>query len=351
MTLTRPIVLVQDPDWERWVRWCNVDQPQYLVNSIVDSLRSLYRASEFDRPVIALHHATKTHEAAGYVAIYPGAFGVIENWRCASQQGHESSGRIVDENEDALEVEVEIMAKVLGELTRAAKEQGAELVQVITLIDPERLIDLLPSQKFVTVDRRERVIGASGLSAIATLAQMQLDLDTSSIATKLDRASSAFNETSSLRFLPWSSLSKQTALQLVEQTYIGTLDAPELNGLRSTARTLEGYANQINAIEHASWAIQQNASLIGCLMLTKLAISRDHQPWELTYVGLVPNARRKGYARPALQFALEYVKEKNENTTNRRIMLLAVDVRNKPAIHLYQSMGFVPIQFVQAWVG
>ena len=71
---------------------------------------------------------------------------------------------------------------------------------------------------------------------------------------------------------------------------------------------------------------------IGVLLLVELPESGD---WDVSYMGIVPEARRRGFAREMLLRAL--VEAKSADVLN---ISLSVDARNLPAMQLYRSMGF-----------
>ena len=129
--------------------------------------------------------------------------------------------------------------------------------------------------------------------------------------------------------------------QLVESTYVETLDVPELNGLRNIESTLAGYASAIAGIPQSWWVVRCNDVEIGCLLLTPTAVGCC----ELTYVGIKPEWRGKGLSKIIMNFVRDWA------LTNTPLgITLAVDLRNLPAIRLYQASGFVTQRFVQAWV-
>jgi ribosomal protein S18 acetylase RimI-like enzyme len=63
------------------------------------------------------------------------------------------------------------------------------------------------------------------------------------------------------------------------------------------------------------------------------AVRRD-RVWEVVYLGLTPEARGRGLGRAAVSHAVELAR------THAHLIELAVDVRNRPALKLYESTGF-----------
>ncbi len=57
--------------------------------------------------------------------------------------------------------------------------------------------------------------------------------------------------------------------------------------------------------------------------------------WDISYVGVVPEARRQGVGRELTRKAL-----RDAQAAGAARVTLAVDVRNQPARSLYQSLGF-----------
>jgi ribosomal protein S18 acetylase RimI-like enzyme len=95
---------------------------------------------------------------------------------------------------------------------------------------------------------------------------------------------------------------------------------------------LVGYQST-GAFDPARWFIVSHAgSEVGVLLLTEHPPARQ---WELVYMALVPHARRQGFGKKIVQFALERARAAGIET-----LLLAVDARNKPGCRLYEACGF-----------
>ena len=72
------------------------------------------------------------------------------------------------------------------------------------------------------------------------------------------------------------------------------------------------------------------------LILTEMP---DWGAWDLSYVGVVPEARGRGVGRELVRKALFEAK-----VAEAPGMILSVDSRNRPARYLYESLGFEPYE-------
>jgi ribosomal protein S18 acetylase RimI-like enzyme len=120
--------------------------------------------------------------------------------------------------------------------------------------------------------------------------------------------------------------------QTLLRTYEGTLDCPEVNGIRSIDEVLEGHRAQGKHDPDRWWLVRDRRVPVGVLMLTEMPESGD---WEVAYMGVTPEARRRGYGRQMLLQALIEAR-----TAEAPAVTLSVDARNKPAWNLYRSLGF-----------
>lgn len=129
--------------------------------------------------------------------------------------------------------------------------------------------------------------------------------------------------------------SRRADLQAVlERSYVGSLDCPELNGVRSMDDVVASHAGP-GEFDPANWRLaRQDGRWVGCLLLTPLAPQRA---LEVAYLAVVPEARGRGLGveltRQAFRIALERAACE---------VVLAVDARNAPALAMYESQGFVP---------
>lgn len=121
---------------------------------------------------------------------------------------------------------------------------------------------------------------------------------------------------------------------VLEATYTGSLDMPELEGARSLDDIIESHraAGRFDAERWQLGYIPGRPEAASVLLLAEVP-NRD--AWEVVYLGLTPAARGSGLGRSVLERALELAQAHVPR------LELAVDCRNVPAVRLYQSAGFV----------
>ena len=120
---------------------------------------------------------------------------------------------------------------------------------------------------------------------------------------------------------------------VIAETYVESLDFPELNGTRSMGDVLKGHRS---AGHHRpeNWLVvyDRDGHAVGVLLLAEL------EPlglWELSYLGVVPRCRRRGWGRQLLAHALHHVYERHGEQLE-----VAVDARNVSALQLYARERF-----------
>ena len=128
-------------------------------------------------------------------------------------------------------------------------------------------------------------------------------------------------------------LSLRDELRLVlTKSYQGSLDFPELDGVRTVDEVLEGYAGY-GTFRPEFWMLARKAGkCIGCVLFSHFA---EENHCEIQYLGVIPEARRKGIGRALSERALHV-----SARVGADYLGLSVDVRNQPAIRLYKSLGF-----------
>lgn len=133
-------------------------------------------------------------------------------------------------------------------------------------------------------------------------------------------------------FESYHSGSRERLKKVIGQTYIGSLDCPKLDRLRSLDDVLEGY-QATGDFDPTMWMlVQAKGHDVGALLLAWFA---QTQQAELIYMGVVPAARGQGMGAALLCQAQALAIERRAEK-----LLLAVDAANIPARKLYQRAGF-----------
>ncbi len=122
----------------------------------------------------------------------------------------------------------------------------------------------------------------------------------------------------------------------IERTYTGTLDCPELNGHRNGEQSLRSHRRS-GVFDPSRWLLLADGDTdAGLLLLTE---HPDDQVWEVVYLGLVPEMRGRGLGRVLLLEGLHRAQR-----AQALEVVLAVDERNEPAIHVYEGLDFTPFE-------
>lgn len=120
----------------------------------------------------------------------------------------------------------------------------------------------------------------------------------------------------------------------LEQTYEGTLDCPEVNGVRTLDEVLAGHRAQGRFDPDHWWLVTSDSTAVGVVIVAEMPETGE---WELAYMGVVPRARRQGFGRELLLHVLTEAR-----AADAPAVTLSVDARNRPAWQLYSSAGFEP---------
>jgi len=123
---------------------------------------------------------------------------------------------------------------------------------------------------------------------------------------------------------------------VLEATYRGSLDMPELEGVRSLDDVMASH-RAAGRFDPTYWSVGHLVGEPEAAAVLLLSDVPDRQTWEITYLGLTPAARGRDLGRSALNHAVEQAR-------GARIprIELAVDARNTPARRLYERAGFRP---------
>ena len=121
---------------------------------------------------------------------------------------------------------------------------------------------------------------------------------------------------------------------VLQATYAGTLDMPELEGARSLDDVLESHraAGRFVAERWRLGRLPGDAQASAILLLAEVP---GRNVWEVIYLGLTQPVRGRGLGRAVLEHAIELAGCEVSR------LEIAVDLRNTPALRLYDSAGFV----------
>jgi len=123
-----------------------------------------------------------------------------------------------------------------------------------------------------------------------------------------------------LTLVPYAACDSADFERVLMRAHDDSLDCPELHGMRTSVEVLEGYRDC--APDPARWWLaRRHGEGIGVLLLSAV---------DLIFVGVVPDKREKGIGRTLVEAACAIAP----------VLNVTVDVRNIPAVQLYQSVGF-----------
>ena len=286
-------------------------QPEQLRRSVVETLRlHLKDMGGPEHLVGGILAAGESSHVVGYAMHYAGRLAMLSGPRIIGQ---------ADRGSEA----VTTLANLLCEA--ALSRWQPELIQTT-----------------LAAGEPDGPLRAARFRPLADLHQMRLDLK-SSAAAELSAAASG-------RWRIYDEPQREAYLRWLDSTYLGTLDCPELNSLRGTAAAIEGYLMAARgglARHHAPaaaqlpqwWALYDTppggAETAGEIIAACLMTPVSPEAWELSYVGVAQGHRRCGYGRQAVRFAVDRLRQLNAAEA-----IIYVDVRNTPAIAMYEKLGF-----------
>jgi ribosomal protein S18 acetylase RimI-like enzyme len=145
-----------------------------------------------------------------------------------------------------------------------------------------------------------------------------------------------------LRYRGFSTTTEEQFRRVLLRTYEGTRDCPEINGVRTVEEILEGHRSQGVFDPERWWLTHDGDEAVGLILLTE---TPEAEAWDVMYVGVVPEARRRGWAREMVRRALRAA-----HAADAAQVTLSVDARNRPAWNLYTDLGFRPFENRQVYL-
>lgn len=140
----------------------------------------------------------------------------------------------------------------------------------------------------------------------------------------------------------WNPAEESRLIRIVDETYVGSLDCPQIDGLRATADVLRGYRTTGELRPELWQIVRHNHTDVGCLIL---ALHPAGPHLELVYLGLVPAVRGQGWGLDLTGHALWLARQ-----AGAQRVVLAVDATNEPAVRMYVAAGFSAWDRRQLWI-
>ena len=301
-------------NWEDCVHACHALLPPPSRLALIERLKSHASRSAYLRPILAAHSAGGS---SGYIVLHPGALAIIGGLDfpdCENSACRADTAMLLEDLVEYASLEVEIIQSVITQGELSAAEQSAY----------------------------EECFRSAGLNEVAELVQIEFNSPkpTASIASSLS-SDTVIQLGDSLTLQDANEFDSDEFAKIVEQTYVGSLDVPELNGIRSTHNTIEGYASCVKESHLPWWVVVDSGEPIGCLLLCP----HQNELVELVYLGLVAQARGKGLGRRILEFVEHWASERGATR-----VVAAVDQRNTHALHIYKKAGYVEFSRANAWI-
>lgn len=134
------------------------------------------------------------------------------------------------------------------------------------------------------------------------------------------------------QFVPYAGNDEPRLSALIERTYVGTLDCPQLDGVRLMSDVVEGYRAQGKHRPDQWYFIVNDGQDVGVLVLAEHPSVGN---WELVYMGVAPEARGRRLGEAIARFAVEAAARGGAEG-----LVLAVDAANEPARATYARLGF-----------
>lgn len=130
-------------------------------------------------------------------------------------------------------------------------------------------------------------------------------------------------------------------------THDGSLDCPELTGDRTAVELVAGFAGPLAGRSGWRVLVRHGGESVGVVLLDA---GCEPGVVEMSYLGLVPTARGRGWGDVLVRHAIRFAAE-----DGAAALTLSVDARNDPARRLYARHGFHPTDrravYLAAWPG
>jgi len=145
-----------------------------------------------------------------------------------------------------------------------------------------------------------------------------------------------------LRFVSYDRCGGHLFEQTLLRSYEGTRDCPEVNDRRSIKEILQGHRAQGTHHPDRWWLAFAQDKPVGVLLLAEMP---EWGGWDLSYLGIVPEARRNRYGTDLARKAMLEAQAAGSSQ-----LTLSVDCRNQPAFDLYLKLGFEAYDYQEVYL-
>jgi ribosomal protein S18 acetylase RimI-like enzyme len=145
-----------------------------------------------------------------------------------------------------------------------------------------------------------------------------------------------------LRLRSVGEFTKKRVAKLLGQTFVGTLDCPELGEIRTPDEYLTGFLEGTRLREKKNWYVVVNdREPCGCLLLN----AHGQSALEINYFGVIPAARGLRIGEYLIAAAIRLA-----GHAGMSIIVAAVDEKNRPAIQHYDHFNFQIHKRFDVWL-
>ena len=132
----------------------------------------------------------------------------------------------------------------------------------------------------------------------------------------------------------FSAQSSEDFARTIRRTFEGTLDCKRLPRSEELDRDVLAIYRSPTAFDPGLWFLARDGEqIVGCLLLSRCP---ERGCFEISYVGVVPECRGKGFGAELVRRGIAECAARNRNWPLR----LAVDRENSPAVAIYHRLGF-----------
>lgn len=171
-------------------------------------------------------------------------------------------------------------------------------------------------------DGRRRLLNGVEFRCLTELVYLERSMD------EVDRAAPETR----LEWRSYTSESHAAFAQVVQASYEGSQDCPELAGLRPMDAVLAAHKAAGPFDPHLWQLALSGGEPAGCILIARVTDTRCH---EIVYLGVAPRHRNRGLGRALVRRAIALAAADSATS-----LLVVVDERNIAARRLYSRFGF-----------